>query len=507
MDASSFAIGLGAGFAAGALLWLICRIRMSSRVGHLRQETEQWRESSQRREEQVAQLSRENGALASQAESLARQAEHERTLAAQQVAAVQENLQQERLHAEALRRESDLRWEERLAAMKHEMQQQTGEQLAARQTALQESNRAQMDELLKPIRDQFAEFRKSVDETRTRQEVDKKEIASVFENTLKLFQQEQQQMVSSLREQTLKIGSDAEQLARALQGESKTQGNWGEMVLERMLESSGLRRNEEFLVQEPVRDEAGHLLRPDVIVRFPGDRCVVVDAKVSLTAYAAAVAAEDGPEREQLLKEHLKSVRTHVDELAAKAYDKAVPHAIGYVLMFIPNESSYIAAMRQDAGLSAYAYRKRIVILSPGNLLMALQLAYNLWQNDRQNRNVDTIVRTASDLYDKVAGFSESFLDMEKRIGDLAESYATAKRRLYTGRGNVMGRIEHLKKLGVTPDRQIRGLASSEESLDEPFELPPKEPSKKPLTEPAEGLPEEPSGALPKNPPEELPKA
>ncbi|MBP5611126.1 MAG: DNA recombination protein RmuC [Bacteroidales bacterium] len=445
---------------------------MSSRVGHLRQETEQWRESSRRREEQIAQLSRENGALASQTESLARQAEHERTLAAQQVAAVQENLRQERLHAEALRRESDLRWEERLAAMKHEMQQQSGEQLAARQTALQESNRAQMDELLKPIRDQFAEFRKSVDESRTRQEVDKKEIASVFENILKLFQQEQQQMVSSLREQTLKIGSDAEHLAQALQGESKTQGDWGEMVLERMLESSGLRRGEEFLVQEQVRDEEGHALRPDVIVRFPGDRCVVIDAKVSLTAYAAAMAAGDAQERERRMKDHLKSVRAHVDELAEKSYDKVVRHAIGYVLMFIPNESGYIAAMRQDAGLSAYAYRKRIVILSPGNLLMALQLAYNLWQNDRRNRNVDTIVRTASDLYDKVAGFSETFLDVEKRIADLSESYATAKRRLYTGKGNVMGRIEHLKTLGVTPARQLRGLEPSEELPDEPSELP-----------------------------------
>ena len=374
-------------------------------------------------------------------------------------------MENERQYAAKLRAESDQQWAQKLESLKQEMQRMTieqqkvaAEQLAAKQSALQENNRLQMDELLKPIKEQFADFKKSVEESKTQNEVNKKELQNTFEATMKLFQQEQQQAVLNLKEQTEKIGSDAANLTKALKGDSKMQGDWGEMVLETILENSGLRKDEEFFIQENTKDEEGKNYRPDVIVRFPEGRSVVIDSKVSLTAYSDALAAEDEAEQERLMKAHALSVRKHIDELAAKDYSKLVDDAIGFVLMFIPNETSYIAAMKQQPDLSRYAYQKKIIIISPSNLLMALQLAYNLWQYDRQNKNVEKIVKTAADLYDKVAGFEDTFMSVGDLITRLSGTFDKAKKQLYDGTGNVMRRVESLKGLGVTPKKQIKEL-------------------------------------------------
>lgn len=371
--------------------------------------------------------------LASEVEQQKRMAEHERQYAAQ------------------LREESNRQWEQKLEALRQEMQKMAAEQLAAKQSALQESNRQQMNELLRPVKEQFADFKKSVEESKTLNEVNKKELQHTFEATMRLFQQEQQQTVLMLKEQTSKIGSDAANLTKALKGDSKMQGDWGEMVLETILENSGLRKDEEFFIQENTKDENGKNFRPDVIVRFPEGRSVVIDSKVSLTAYTDALATDDEADRERLLKAHALSVRKHIDELAEKDYSKLVDDAIGFVLMFIPNETSYIAAMKQQPDLSRYAYQKKIIIISPSNLLMALQLAYNLWQYDRQNKNVEKIVKTAADLYDKVATFEDTFTGIGDLITRLSGIYDKAKKQMYDGPGNVMRRVEGLKALGVTP--------------------------------------------------------
>ena len=369
-----------------------------------------------------------------------------------------QDLERERQYAEQMRKESDLRWEEKLDSLKNNMQNTAAKELAAKQEELQRTNRMQMDDLLKPIKEQFNDFKRAVDESKTQNEVNKTELQKAFESTMKLFQQQQQQTVDSLKLQTERIGEDAANLSRALKGESKTQGDWGEMVLETLLENSGLQRDEEFFVQETVKSEDGASFRPDVVVKFPEGRSVVIDSKVSLKAYADAVAAEDERERDQLLVEHAKSVRRHVDELSAKSYDKLVKDAIGFVLMFVPNENSYIAAMKQQPDLSRYAYQKRIIIISPSNLLMALQLAYNLWQYDRQSKNVEKIVKTAADLYDKVAGFAETFTDLEAQLQRLARNCEQARGQLFDGKGNVLKRIEGLRALGVTPKKRIKGL-------------------------------------------------
>lgn len=390
---------------------------------------------------------------------------NERSHHAAEMQNLKEQMASERQYAAQMRQENDRQWAEKMEALRQEMQRMTAEQqkaaaeqLAAKQSALQENNRLQMDELLKPIKEQFADFKKSVEDSKTQNEVNKKELQSTFEATMKLFQQEQQQAVTSLKEQTSKIGSDAANLTKALKGDSKLQGDWGEMVLETILENSGLRKDEEFFIQENTKDENGKNFRPDVIVRFPEGRSVVIDSKVSLTAYTDALAADNDADRDRLMKAHALSVRKHIDELAEKDYSKLVDDAIGFVLMFIPNETSYIAAMKQQPELSRYAYQKKIIIISPSNLLMALQLAYNLWQYDRQNKNVEKIVKTAADLYDKVAGFEDTFTSIGDVLSRLSTTYDKAKNQLYEGSGNVMRRVESLKSLGVTPKKQIKSL-------------------------------------------------
>jgi len=349
-------------------------------------------------------------------------------------------------------------WESKLKEVESKLQSITEQQLAARQASLQDSNARHMEMLLKPVKEQFEAFKRTMEETRTQNEVNRQSIEKTFDSTMKLFHQEQEAAVRTLSEQTQKIGNDAAGLTRALKGDSKVQGNWGEMVLDTMLEQSGLIKDQEYFTQQTVKAPDGTLFRPDVLVRFPEGRSVIIDSKVSLTAYTDAVNAADDQMRDNLLKAHVQSMRKHIDELAGKDYSALVEDSIGYVLMFVPNEGSYIAAMREQPDLSNYAYKKHVILISPSNLLMALQLAYNLWQYDRQNKNVENIVRLAKDLYDKIAGFSDSFADVETAIGTLTKKYAEAKTRLYEGKGNVMRRAEQLKEYGVTTDKKIKSL-------------------------------------------------
>lgn len=365
-------------------------------------------------------------------------------------------LQEERVHADNLRREADEQWNKKLEVLKNEISRITLEQLAKKQDALQDQNRSQMGELLQPIREKFAEFEKSVNESKTQNAVQKEDLKKSFESMMKLFEQQQNQAVNSLKEQTDKIGNDAANLTKALKGDSKMQGDWGEMILETILENSGLVKDENYFLQENVKDEEGKNYRPDVIVKLPEGRAVVIDSKVSLTAYADAMAADAEEIRTQRMEAHVQSVVKHIDELAAKKYDALVPNAIGYVLMFIPNEAAYSAALKARPQLSQEAYKKHIIVISPSNLLMTLQLAYNLWQYDKQTKNVEKIVQSASGLYDKVALFQDSFEKIGSQIQTLSATFESAKGQLSEGKGNVLTRVEKFKELGITPKKQLR---------------------------------------------------
>lgn len=261
--------------------------------------------------------------------------------------------------------------------------------------------------------------------------------------------------VGDLVERTTAMGREAEELARALRGNSKLQGNWGEAVLGNLLEAAGLTEGRDYVTQARTRDEDGRELIPDVIVRLPGGRSVVVDSKVSLTAYTAYASAEDPDERERWLREHVASVRRHVRELGEKHYDKVVPDGIGHVLMFIPGEAAYVTAVSAAPELGTEAYARRVILLSPANLLMALQLAHNLWQSDRQRRSVGEIYASAEQLYKKFTLFARNFVQIGRGVHQLAETYERAERQLSTGRGNIVAQLEGWKKKGLSPATDI----------------------------------------------------
>ena len=382
--------------------------------------------------------------------------EAEKEHAAQTIEATKADMEKERQHFNQLREESERQWNEKFNTLKQEMQKQASEQLAAKQADLQTTNREQFNEMMKPIKEQFANFQKAVEESRTQNEVNKNQLKESFEAQMKLFVQQQNIAVSSLKEQTDRIGNDAANLTKALKGDSKVQGDWGEMILETILEQTGLRKNEEYFVQEVFRDEDNNMLRPDVVVKFPDSRSLVIDSKVSLTAYSQAVSTVDDTQREKYLNEHVRSVRKHVDELAAKNYSKIVDNSMEYVLMFIPNESSYISAMQRDAELHRYAYNKKIIIISSSNLLMTLQLAYNLWQSDRQNKNVTEVIRKATSLYEKVVGFQDDMLSIKTQLDKLNKTFDEANKKFSEGRGNILHTTETLKEIGINPKKQLK---------------------------------------------------
>ncbi len=314
---------------------------------------------------------------------------------------------------------------------------------------LNASNKESMDGILKPLRDQLDRLGKAVHDTNTASAERKASLETV---------------IKGMMEKTDCLSKDAANLALALKGDSKKQGDWGEMVLERMLEESGLRKGEEYYVQANFKTENGNNVRPDVVIRFPDQRCVVVDSKVSLTAYAQYMAAETEEERFKYLNAHLSSVRKHIDELSVKDYASIVEGTISYVLMFMPNEASYMAAVQAAPALPMEAYRRKIILISPTNLLMALQLAYNLWQKELQNKNVAAIFDRATKLYDKLASVQESFDSVGKALSSAQASYNAALNQFSDGNGNFTGQVKKLLKMGISPRKQLRGECDEEES-------------------------------------------
>lgn len=347
--------------------------------------------------------------------------------------------------------ELERRWNESRKAMVDQFKSLAADTLAERGRQLKQANNEQMNAIIKPLQSQLEGLGRAVADARAAEAKNKASLDAVIREMMK---------------QTQKIGTDAVNLTHALKGDSKKQGDWGEMILEQMLENSGLKRGEHYVIQEEVRDEDNRRLRPDVVVRFPRERSVVIDSKVSLTAYARYMAANSDAERDAALKEHVASVRKHVDELAAKDYSRVVQDSIGYVLMFIPNEASYIAAVQAQPELTNEAYRRGVLIVSPTNLLMALQLAFNLWQNEARVQNVEAIFKRAGDLYNKFSDFYSSFEDVGKKLTDATRAFNQAEDRLCRGKGNFVRQVDMLREMGARP-KQDKLLKTQ----DEPAEL------------------------------------
>ena len=372
----------------------------------------------------------------------------------------------EREHSQKLLSEMQKQMETSKKLMQEEMRTMAAQMLSESREHLNAADKERLDALLKPLHERIEAFNQNVTAATKEGASNKTEIKTTFEETIKLLQEVQTSTVKSIREdneraikelrqQTERIGNDAASLTQALKGDSKMQGDWGEMILETTLESCGLTKNEQFFLQRNYQDEKGNSFRPDAVIDLPGGEHAVIDAKVSLTAYQAAVNATDATEQELFLKEHIKSIKKHVDELSAKNYETIVPNCIGYVLMFIPYESGYAAAIKTDPSILQYAYRKHIILLSPSNLLMALQLTRTMWQNYRMNKNVDEILHASNDLYDKFVSFGETFLKIGTGIQRLQNDYEKAHSQLSEGKGNIVRRLDNMKQLGITPKKEL----------------------------------------------------
>jgi DNA recombination protein RmuC len=277
--------------------------------------------------------------------------------------------------------------------------------------------------------------------------------------------------ITSLFDSTAKVSDEANNLASALRGSSKTQGDWGELILETILESAGLRAGQEYEAQESYAAENGGRSQPDVVIHLPGERHLIIDSKVSLTAYYAHCKAETDPARAAALSEHLRSVRAHIKGLAEKNYQTLYGlKSLDFVIMFMPIEPAFMLALSGDDKLWQQAWQKNLLLVSPSTLLFVLRTVAYLWRQEQQERNVEEIARRGAELYNKLAGFVESLTEVGDRLTQAQKSYEEAFSRLSTGRGNVIRQAEMLKALGIKPSKHLpQGLV--EQAGQETLEL------------------------------------
>jgi DNA recombination protein RmuC len=304
-----------------------------------------------------------------------------------------------------------------------------------------EENKQGLETLLAPLREKLGEFQLKVEQT-----YDK-------ESRERLTLQGEIKRLAELNEQ---ISEDAVNLTRALKGDAKTQGMWGEFVLEKLLESSGLRSNEEYVVQKAFQNADDRKSRPDVVINLPDKRHIVIDSKVSLTAYERYVSAEEDADRELALRQHLASVRTHVMELSGKSYQNLYGlESLDFVLMFVAVESASMLAMQSERGLFLDALRKNVLIVSPSSLIGVLRTIAHIWRQEYQNRNAKELGRQCAALYDKFVGFVDDLEDIGRKLAATQQSYEDAKGKLSTGRGNLIRQAERIRSLGVKPTKAL----------------------------------------------------
>lgn len=367
----------------------------------------------------------------------------------------QERIASEKENSSKMLAELEQRYKTTLESMKNEMKHLSDEFLKQKGEELKKSNIEQIGTILNPIKEQMESVKKSV------QDVNKETAAS---------KASMDERIKNLIAETNKIGLQADNLSKALKSNTKMQGDWGEQLLVSILENSGLREGIEYKVQENVKDENNRNLRPDVIICCPGNKQIIVDSKVSLTAYMDYVNAQSGEEQERFKKANLDSVKKHIDELSAKNYPGTVQGSLAQVLMFIPNEGSYILALRSDPQIGSYAFKKNVLLINATNLMMSLQLIYNLWQTERQTKNIERIVKESNGLYEKFAGFIENWDKIKSGFASLAKNMEATDKQLCTGPGNVVRRIEGLKKIGgLLPKKEISPnyIQRAEEGLEE----------------------------------------
>ncbi|MEA2115846.1 MAG: DNA recombination protein RmuC [Thermodesulfobacteriota bacterium] len=363
--------------------------------------------------------------------------------------------QNHRLERDTIGLEASLRETRTIARERQQLFEQTSRQmeddfgnlsrkvLAEQGRVLRDQHADGLKGLLLPVRDQLDGFKKKVEDVYDRE----------FRDRVSLIKE-----IEHLKNLNERISRDAVNLTQALQGANKLQGQWGEMVLERLLEESGLRPGLEFETQVSIRDENDKLKQPDVIIHLPGKREVIIDAKVSLNSYLEACRTGEAEKQELHLKSHLLSLQKHISGLSSKQYQQ-LPGltTVDFVLLFIPVEGAFQAAISKKPDLLTQAMRRRVVIAGPSTLLAILRTIHHMWRLDEQGRNGLVIAKEAGNLYDKFVGFVEAFTEVGTRLDQAKQSWQVAEKRLATGKGNLINRAAALKKLGVQPGKDLPG--------------------------------------------------
>ena len=335
-----------------------------------------------------------------------------------------------------------------------------GEILEEKSRKFTDQNKINLDRLLEPLKTKISEFQGKVQEVYIQEGKDRSALS------------EQVKQLMALNNQ---LSDDAHNLTRALKGQSKAQGNWGELILERVLEASGLRKGHEYNVQVSHVRKDGTRVQPDVVIHLPEYRHLIIDAKVSLTAYEIYANAGNDPERNAAIKKHMESVRSHIKELSEKNYHQLYGlQSFDFVLMFIPIEPAFMLAISNDNNLWLESWKKNILLVSPSTLLFVVRTVAHLWKQEQQNRNAQEIASRGAELYNKLAGFVDDLNMLGKRLQQAQIAYDDAYSKFSKGKGNVIRQAEMLKELGVKPTKPLSQNLATDPTSDNPSDASPR---------------------------------
>ncbi|MBP6506878.1 MAG: DNA recombination protein RmuC [Opitutaceae bacterium] len=435
-------IALAAALLAGVITWLIQHNRQATMLERIRSRDEELARLTAANHELEQTRTELTARLATAAADLAA----ERATGAERLQATEARLtEREALAARYLADAEKLK-----ATLQTEFQTIAAKLLEEKSAKFTEHNKTQVEGLLHPLRQQLTDFRQRVDTVYKTESDDRAALKAQIEQ---------------LRQLNSTITDEAHALTTALKGQSQARGAWGELILERLLASAGLIKGEDYLTQESLTTDDGHRFRPDVILRLPDDRHLVIDSKVSLIAYERAVNATDDSTRASACLENARAVRTHIEQLSTKQYeDTGRLFTPDYVLMFVPLEPAFTLALETDRTLYEWAFERRVILCTAPTLLVTLKTIATLWKQDRQSKNVQDIARRGGLLYDKFAGLVDDLDAIGLQLSKTRETYDDAMGKLKAGRGNLISQVEELKTLGAKAKKSLPSTALTEES-------------------------------------------